>query len=76
MMGFMPTAEELSERLNSPVDDKHFCYLPTFQTVLFCGENLFFLRLKAFFLHSELSRGTTTATVIGEAVVDLKLEVK
>ena len=35
-----------------------------------------FLRLKAAFLHLELARGTTIAAKIGQAVVDLKLEVK
>ena len=35
-----------------------------------------FLRLKAVFLRLDVSRGTTTAAEIGQAVVDLKLEVK
>ena len=35
-----------------------------------------FLWLKVVFLRLELSRGTTIAAEIGQAVVDLKLEVK
>ena len=54
----------------------HFSYFPTFQTELFLLREALFLRLKAFFLRLEFSRGTTIAAVIGQAVVDLKLEVK
>ena len=46
----------------------HFSYFPTFQTEL-CRKQSSFLRL-------ELSRGTTIAAEISQAVIDLKLEVK
>ena len=49
MMGFMPIAEELSEGLNRHADNSSFVLSPTFQTVLFCGENLFFANQGRFF---------------------------
>ena len=45
-------------------------------SVILFSEILFFCDSNSFFLHSELSRGTTIAAKLGKAVVDLKLEVK
>ena len=68
----MQIAEELSV---GPVRLRkvYLYYLPTFQTVWFCWVKLCFL-LKAVFLHLKL--GTIIAVEIGQAAVDLKLEVK
>ena len=51
-----------------------FSYFYTFQTVILLNEALFSTQGR--FLRLELSRGTTTAAVVDEAMVDLKLEVK
>ena len=48
-----------------------FSYFPAFQTVILLSEALF-LRLRSFFKRLELSRGTTIAAEIGQAVVELK----
>ena len=55
----------------------HFSYFPTFQTPrYFVERSSVFTTQRRFFLRLELSRGTTIAAEIGQAVVDLKLEVK
>ena len=54
----------------------NFSYFPTFQTELFCSAKFFFGDSKSFILRLEISRGTTNAVETGQAVVDLKLEVK
>ena len=88
-MWFLRIAEAQVVGLNSPGEDSSIVlsphipdcvnllrllyYLPTFQTVSICRE--FFLRLKAICLRPELSRGTTVATELGQAVLELKLEV-
>ena len=55
----------------------HLFYLPTFQTFQsYFAERSSFLRIKAFFLRLKFSRGTTSAAVIGQAVVALNLEFK
>ena len=75
-MWFLRVAEEQSRGLNSPAEDSPFVlslHIP--DSVILLNEALF-LRLKAYFLHSEFSGGTTIAAEIGHFVVDLKLEVK
>ena len=74
-MWFLRIAEELSEGLNILVEESQFVLSPTFQTVILLSEGLF-LRVRAVFLRPELSRGTTIAAEIVQAVVDLKLKVK
>ena len=52
-----------------------FSYFPIPGWVFVLSESLFFAT-QGRFLRLELSSGTTIAAVIGQAVVDLKLEVK
>ena len=62
--------------LNNPVEDSTFLlslHIP--DCVILLSEALF-LRLNAVCLRLEISRGTTIAAEIGQAVIDFKLEVK
>ena len=68
-MWFLRIAEEPSLGLNIPVEDSSFVLSP-------CIPDCLTLLSEALYLRLEVSRGTTIAAVIGQAVVDLNPEVK
>ena len=75
-MVFLRIAEELSVGLNSPVGDTQFVLSPQIPDCVILLSEALFRASRPFFFHLQLSRGTTIAAEIGQAVVDLKLEVK